>query len=356
MRRAAVLAVAAAIGALLSAPFAEAEGTGRIFGLNYSFHDPSGKDARKLKKSGARTVRWMFSWPAIEQGSQGNFNWSGPDKLVGALASKRIQVLPIMWGSPKWVAERPAAPPVGSEREREAWKAFLRAAVNRYGPDGTFWSGQYRTDHPGKAALPIKVWQIWNEPNVQSAMRPPDPDTYARLLKLSDRAIEDADPRAKVMLAGMPGYSGNGDAWDFIRRLYKKGAKKNFDIAALHPYARTVRQMLGEIKRVRRAMRKHGDRRTALWMTEIGWGSLPKNATPYGQTKGKQGQKRILKRSFRALKKERHHWHIKRVLWFNFRDPKGGSVEHCSFCSSAGLLTHDYSAKPSWRAFRAFTH
>ena len=114
--------------------------------------------------------------------------------------------------------------------------------------------------------------------------------------------------------------------------------------------------MLGEVKRFRRVMQKHGDGHTPLWITEIGWGSLPKKATPFGQTKGKKGQARILKHSLHALKEKRHSWHIKKVLWFNFRDPKGGSVAHCSFCSSAGLLEHNARPKPSWNAFRGLTH
>ena len=230
-------------------------------------------------------------------------------------------------------------------------------AVKRYGPGGSYWRLHYKLDHPGKRALPIKTWQVWNEPNLQSAMNPPKPGTYVKLLKLSEGAIKGADSHAKVMFAGMPGYSGNVNAWDFLNRAYrKKGAAKAFDVAALHPYAHNVKQMMGEVKRFRHVMQKHGDGHTPLWITEIGWGSLPKKATPFGQTKGKKGQARILKHALKALKNKRHHLHIKKVLWFNFRDPKGGSVEHCSFCSSAGLLEHDAQPKPSWQAFRGLTH
>lgn len=344
---------------LLAVPAAEAKGGSGFFGLNWSGlrdRDWSGKDARMLDQSGAKTVRWSMFWARIER-SPGQFDWSVQDRTVGDLASRGIKVLPILSGTPTWLANSPSKPPLGSEQERDAWQHFLRAAVNRYGPNGTYWSGQYQTDHPGKRARPIKVWQVWNEPNLKSHWQPrPSPSGYVRLLKISDSAIEDADPGANVMFAGMPGYSTDINAWDYLRRVYRKnGAKNAFDIAALHPYGRTVRQMLSEIRRVRHAMRKGGDGRTPLWITEIGWGSLPKNATPYRLTKGKRGQKRILKHSFRALKKKRHHWHIKRVLWFNFRDPRGGGVDLCSFCSSAGLLNYDYSPKPAWSAFRKST-
>ena len=353
MRRQLTLAIVmAALCVLAAAPSALAKGG--FFGLDYTFNELHGKDVGKLAKSGARTVRWTFNWGAIEH-SQGNFNWSEPDKVVGALASKGIQVLPTLAGTPKWVANRAVKPPVNSKQARNAWKDFLNQAVKRYGPGGSYWTLHYRLDHPGKAARPIGNWQIWNEPNLKSHYAPrPDPGSYAKLLKISHSAIHEADARAKVMFAGMPGYSNDIDAWNFLKRVYRKhNIGHAFDAVALHPYARDVNQMLGEVKRVRKVMAKHGDRHKPIWITEIGWGSA--KPTKFGLTKGKQGQARILKHAFRALKHKRHSLDVDRVLWFNYRDPKGGT-KGCSFCSSAGLLKNNYHPKPAWRAFRSFTH
>jgi hypothetical protein len=360
MRRVAGLAALAALVALLAVPSAQAKGGSRFFGLNWAAlrdRDWSGKDARMLKKSGAKTVRWSMFWARIER-SSGQFDWTVPDRVVGDLAGKGIKVLPILSGTPDWLAKSPSKPPLNSKEQRDAWKRYLRQVVERYGPGGDYWGGPYQSQHPGKAARPITTWQIWNEPNLKSHWKPhPDPGAYVHLLKLSHDAIRKADPKAKAMFAGMPGYSHQIDAWDFMRRAYRKrGATKAFDIAALHPYAHSVPQMLESVKRVRKAMDKNGDRRKPIWITELGWGSAPKKATPYRLTKGKKGQARILKHAFHALKNKRHSLHVKRVLWFNFRDPRGGGVEQCSFCPSAGLLEHDFTPKPSWSAFRSFTH
>jgi Glycosyl hydrolase catalytic core len=360
MRRVIGLAAVATLLVLLVAPSAQAKGGSRLFGLNWSAlrdRDWSGKDARMLGKSGAKTVRWSMFWARIER-SPDQFDWTRPDRVVGDLASKGIKVLPILAGTPDWLASSPSKPPLSSKEERNAWKNYLRKAAKRYGPKGAYWSGPYQADHPGKRARPITVWQIWNEPNLVSHFKPhPSPGRYVRLLKLSRPAIRDADHGAKLMFAGMPGYSHQIDAWDFMRRAYRtRGAAHAFDIAALHPYSHSVPQMLDSVKRVRKVMSKNGDGHKALWITEIGWGSAPRKATPYRLTKGKKGQARILRHSFRALKHKRQHWHIKRVLWFNFRDPRGGGVEQCSFCPSAGLLEHNFDSKPSWSAFRSFTH
>jgi len=354
------MAVLAALVVLLAVPSAEAKGGSRFFGLNWAAlrnRDWSGKDARKLDKSGAKTVRWSMFWARIEQ-SPGNFNWNASDKVVGDLAGKGIKVLPILSGTPNWLASSPSRPPLKSNQERDAWRGYLHQVVKRYGPRGAYWKGPYQAEHPGKSPRPITVWQIWNEPNLVSHWKPhPNPGAYVHLLKLSHKAIRKADPKAKVLFAGMPGYSHQVDAWDFLRRAYRAhGASRSFDIAALHPYSHSVHQMLTSIHRVRKVMAGNGDGHKPLWITELGWGSAPKKATPYRLTKGKKGQARILKRAFHALKRKRHQWHIGRVLWFNFRDPRGGGVEQCSFCPSAGLLEHDFKPKPAWSAFRAFTH
>jgi polysaccharide biosynthesis protein PslG len=353
MRRVAGLAAVATLALLLGASSAQAKGGSPAFGLNYAFDGLSDADAGKLARSGARTVRWTFSWPRIEP-SQGKFDWSASDKVVGDLAANGIRVLPTLYGSPRWVEGSVSKPPIDSARARLAWHRFVQAVVSRYGTGGTFWTIQYPLTHLTAPPLPIGTWQIWNEPNLRSHFAPrPSPGDYARLLKLSDGAVKQQDPSASVMFAGMPGYSNDINAWSFLKRAYKKpGTGKSFDVAALHPYARNVDQMLGEIKRLRKVMHKNGDGGKPLWITEIGWGSGHK--TRFGLTKGKKGQARILKRSFRALEAKRERFNIAQVLWFNFRDP-GGHAQGCSFCSSAGLLKANLEPKPAWSAFRSFT-
>src|SRR3954452_15137228 len=203
VRRLMGLAAMAIVAALFAAPGAGAKGGNHHhhhhhkgatsgFGLNYSFTDITGKDASMIQKSGAKTVRWIMFWPRIEP-TPGHFNWSGTDKLVGDLAAKGIRVLPIMNGAPRWVEPRAIIPPIGSQKARGPWQGFLRAAVNLYGPNGKFWRHEYKRAHRHKKPQPINTWEIWNEPNLKSAMSPSNPATYVQLLKLSDHAIKKAD-------------------------------------------------------------------------------------------------------------------------------------------------------------------
>jgi hypothetical protein len=99
-------------------------------------------------------------------------------------------------------------------------------------------------------------------------------------------------------------------------------------------------------------MRKTGDRKKPMWITEVGWGS----AKPKGHSSlnaGLEGQKRLLKKSFKLLLHKRHKWKIKRVLWFTWRDPLNPGA--CSFCGSAGLLRYNRTKKPAYNAYVKFT-
>jgi hypothetical protein len=147
----------------------------------------------------------------------------------------------------------------------------------------------------------------------------------------------------------MPGYVGM-HAWDYLDRLYRRpGIKRRFDAVALHPYAPDVKHVMLQIKRVRRVMREHGDGGSGIWITELGWGSDPPDR--FEVNAGIRGQKRKLERVLPRLIRERHRWHLKHVLWFDWRDPLPGQGR-CSFCDSAGLFWHNETPKPAWRAFK----
>jgi hypothetical protein len=313
------------------------------------------KDLRRLSGGHVATVRRTLVWAQIEP-VKGQFRWGGPDQLIGRLASRGIRILPTLYGSPGHVANNPAKPPLGSKGDRRKWRRFLHRLVDRYGPGGRYWTAPwlYPKQHPGASPVPIRAWQIWNEPNLAKFFQPRlSPHKYGKLLKISHAAIRSRDPDAQVILGGLPGFAGDIHAWDFLHRLYRqKGIKRSFEAVAEHPYASHLRGLRVQIRRVRKVMRRHGDGHTALWITELGWGSH--RPDKFGLNKGRRGQKRMLKRSFRLIEHRRARWHIRRLFWFEYRDPPRGSGG-CSFCPYAGLLERDRDPKPAWHAFKQFT-
>ena len=315
----------------------------------------SQQDAGLMRAAHVGIVRIYLSWPGIQPSEHGAYDWGPIDQAVGNLASRGISALPVLFGSPSYVASNPVRPPVRSKKARSEWKAFVRAAVNRYGRGGTYWKSPllYKSQFPLRAAKPVKDWQIWNEENLPRYLASKKPvRDYGRLLKLSHQAIKKADHRAKVILGGMPGYS-KVHSWTFLKHLYRvHGVKRSFDAGALHPYAPSQHLVAFQVNRYRHVMRRHHDAHTPIWFTEFAWGSGHPDG---GINKGLKGQARNLKKSFRMFVRERHRWHLKRVIWYDWIDPPSrGECGGNSFCDTAGLLFSNYTQKPAYHAFKRF--
>ena len=351
-------------GALLmpaAATAARSEFFGIVQGQFNAKGQLDGQDLNGMAAKGVHTNRFELGWKSVVP-KQGTFNWAPPDRFIGALAAHGIRAVPFVWGSPRWAESSPGQPPIDSAAHERAWENFLKAAVERYGPGGSYWSNGYRQRYGARATpMPIHSWQVWNEPNLKKFFNPAGSDSqtvhqYARLLRISHDAIKSRDRSAQVVLAGNPGFPPDGGlkAWVFLDRLYAQpGIKQEFDVAALHPYASTVYDFGQEVQRVHSVMKRHGDGATPLWLTEFGWGSAPPDR--FGINQGPTGQARLLRGSFQMALENRAAWNVQRLYWFLWRDPAPDSpfAHRCSFCGSAGLLRNNRTAKA---AFTAYTH
>jgi hypothetical protein len=289
------------------------------------------------------TVRIPVYWFQCEP-RPGQYDFSALDEVVGAAAGQGIDVLPFVYGSPAWLTGDAARPPVASAQKRRAWAAFLRRLVERYGPGGAFWMGR-------EQRLPIRRWQIWNEPNFLLFWRPrPSPRGYARLLAVAARAIRRIDPQGQVVMGGVAPVGAGLSPWGFLRRLYEvPGVRRNFDLAAVHPYASTLAGVRYDIERVRAVMNAAGDRTKRLLVSELGvasWGTIPSTFVL-----GVDGQAEFVRRTFRLLLHERRRWRIAGVDWFTWQDEVAADP-HCSFCQGAGLFDVAGRPKPAWAVFR----
>jgi hypothetical protein len=310
----------------------------------------SERDFALMKSSGVRSVRLPMYWAGIQSETPlvSEPDFDGFDHDVRLAAEYDIRIMPFVWGSPEWAAARSIDLPVATKWQRRGWATFLRDAVDRYGPYGTFWF-----DHPEVPYLPIRSWEVWNEQNIVTFSSSTDPSRYARLLRASGRILHEMDSGARVLIGGLfgrplqiPPNTGSGD---FLSGLYRAGdVKRFFDGVALHPYVADAGAMRAQIRNLRRVMRLHHDARTPLYMTELGWGS---DSYESRWERGLQGQARELNEAMSMLLVNRREWNIGGIWWFSWADLN----DSCQFCDSAGLLTTDREAKPAWYLFNGWT-
>jgi hypothetical protein len=325
---------------------------------------------QRLADGGVESIRIPFGWGSVQPTRGGEYQWGGLDSQVEAAAKAGIQVLPFVSGAPTWAVpaayvsgtghslKAPAHLPV-SGSGRAGWSAFLTAAVARYGPVGTFWS-----EHPTVPKLPVRTWQIWNEPNFKYFVTKPNPAEYGQLVKISFSAIRAADPGAKVVLAGLfarpkgarnpktkKHKSLNWYASDFVEQMYKTtpGVKTQFSGVALHPYTISYPELTPEIEEFRGVLTKNHDSAKSLWITELGWSSEPPSPGDLF-AKGVAGQARELRGALTLLRSRQARWRLRQVYWFSVDDADGA----CNFCGGSGLFASGFKPKKAWYEYVKF--
>ena len=360
----AVTVTVAALGTLAAAGSASAAPP-EFFGLVPQGAAPSGSDIQRMGQGNVGTVRLLLNWDAIEV-SDDQFDFAASDAYIGNLAAAGIRPFPFVWGTPGFVSSTHLQMPVATAAQKAEWDEFLRRVAGRYGAGGQFWNTVYPAQHPGAAPLPVQTIQIWNEQNAPKHVLNPSPSGYAELLRISDQAIGAVDPSIEIALGGMfgrptgtavtggsaqeAGRGGAIKAWSFIKQLYKtKGVKAYFDGVSLHPYSPGLKGIKDQVLKIRKVLKKKKDKKTKLWITEIGWGSNKAGRLGVGAKK----QPKLLKKSFKMLLKKRRKWKIPGVLWYTWRDVAGAP---CDWCGSAGLFpASGLDPKPAWSKFVRFT-
>ena len=333
------------------------------------------KDAEYMKAGGIGSVRLIAPWITTQPYKRGGYDWTALDEGVGTAARAGLRVLPVLYGTPRWLGKQTTLP-IDNATQRREWKRFVTAAVERYGPGGEFWkehapgagSGGVGVPYlpyepaapkspPIRKPLPIRTWQVWNEANFFYFTTPTSPSRYARMITISSQAIKAADPGAKVILSGLfakptARYPKGMPAAQFLKQIYRyPGIETRFDGISLHPYAVDTETLEEYVEAFHEVTVENHDR-VPLYITEMGWGSEA-NFHEVAFEQGPQGQVRQLRGAYRYLLENRGRLDVKQVYWFSWKDIQGD----CNFCDSVGLFHEGrgFRPKPSWHAFVALS-
>ena len=295
--------------------------------------------------SGVESLRVSVDWSTAQPTQAGPIDFSQLDRIVGPAAAHDLSVLPVVEYAPRWDALQPGNR-ASATRSPVPYAAFMAALARRYGPHGTYWSA-----HPQYPPKPIRMWQIWNEPNFSSYWsEQPFAPSYVRLVGAARSALRAVDPGAEVVLAGLPNFS-----WQYLAQIYRvPGARSLFDLVAVHPYTAQARGVITILSRVRAVMNRFGDRAKPMLATEVSWPSSDGRASDqFGIGTNEAGQASRLREVMPLLAQDRAKLGLAGFYWYTWMGDEGPTATYAF--DYAGLLRYvsgQISAKPALAVFQ----
>jgi hypothetical protein len=270
-------------------------------------------------------------------------NFAAADAIVGLAAQRGLTVLPTVLYAPDWDAGANRiglAPP----KTTGPYAAFLTALVHRYGPHGTFWSGTTGTP------LPVRMWQIWNEPNLTYYWPQPFVRSYVKLLGAAHDAIKQADPGARVVLGALTNF-----AWKYLVQIEKvPGARREFDVISVNGFTSTPSNEILYLQLVRRAANRAGDGSKPILATEVSWPSAQgKSPQHFDWNTTEAGQARDITALLPLLAANREQLGLMGFYYYTWMSEEFKGAPAFQF---AGLFRFrkngQVNSKPAYDAFR----
>lgn len=218
------------------------------FGVNYLkwhyFDHPGGLDELRLKMkimkdAGIYWDRDGFDYSDVHP-KPGVWKWDFIDKCVALAKEENISLIVILMGGPQ---------PDNAEK-RKAYGEYVFQVVNRYKDS-------------------VKIWEIWNEPNIPSFWTNPDVKLYTELVKEAYTQAKKADPTCTVIVG-----STSGPGTDWFNGIHANGGWDYCDGISIHPYAMAgnpIEQGLDKTLRLLNKQFAAFGKPKPIWTTEVGW-------------------------------------------------------------------------------------
>ena len=242
------------------------------FGVIVDSTDP--RSMARAREAGFTHAKMVTFWDRLEP-NPGDYFWNKTDQndfdnILRAAQNEEMWLVVRVDNVPGWAGGSPA-------------NANLTAVQNFY---------TALADH-GRGT--VAAYEILNEPNLPFEWGgDPSAAGYTAFMKAAYRGIKASDPDALVLGGGpSPGTGGLGgtiEDTDFIRGMYRAGAKGYMDALSVHPYGGNVEPerdpntctiCFRRVELYRQLMMELGDANTPMWATEYGW--LTDSGTYLGQ-------------------------------------------------------------------------
>jgi len=233
---------------------------------------------KQMAAGGVHAVREDFLWSTIQPTSATSWNWTNSDNLMTAASRAGVGVLAILDYSAPWASSGSDAyyPP----RNNADYANYAVAVVNRYGPNGSFW-----TSHTSLTPMPLDGVEIWNEPwGYWFWKSNPNPAAYAAMAHAAAVAIRQANPGVKILIAGdVLQVRTDGSIVNWLDNVLKADTALGslIDGYSVHPYPSPRQKspdddsgdMRWNFSRIilshNTAVNDNADH--PIWITEVGW-------------------------------------------------------------------------------------
>lgn len=232
----------------------------------------------QLRSAGASVGRsgadWADTEPRGPVHGRYRYNWGYDDMVVSALATAHLSWEPMLDYTPKWarqhikpiVSKAGVVSPIPPLNNR-VYGAFVAAFAKRYGVGGSFWSR-----HRALPQEPVKLFEIWNEPDDRWTWGPDvNLQHYAQLYAVARTAIKRVDRHATVMTGGLAFTPSS------LPRLLKAMKGMTVDAMALHPYAKNATLTIAQVRWAQAQLKAYRRGSTPLIINEYGWNKFPRS-------------------------------------------------------------------------------
>jgi len=308
----------------------------------------------ELQRAQALGVRWIreeLAWSAIER-SPGHYRWGRFDALMISATRARLNVLPLLLGTPWWAGPGTFALP----NNPSAFGAFAAHAAARYGPGGRFWRAHPRLD----ARLAPRWFEVWNEPFYRAySTTGVDPARYAAMVRAATIDGRAANRSTRWLMAADLTYldsSGRRHEWLPALAAADPNLMKLIDGVAVHPYVFgapgaddgiPLPFRFERITAIARQLAQLGAARVPLWITEIGWSTCDKR--PDCGSEQEQAQRIV--DLFTRVRSKPLSDRVRAVFLYHLHDFPGRAESDRE--AHYGLLRTNGSRKPAWNVLRS---
>lgn len=316
-----------------------------------------------LEEAGFTYMRQVFPWEDIERPLKGRYwddlqevsSWRKYDRLVALAKKHNLTIIARLERPPYWAYANHQPPEGGKHQgppERlEDFGDYAYAVAQRYKDD-------------------IRIFQIWNEPNLFGEWWPHDPDPagYVAMLQVASQRIREANPDAIVVSAVLAPTLETGpknlSELIFLQGIYDHGGAPNFDVVGSASYGlwhapddRYVaphRTNLARVVLLREVMVRNGDAAKPIWAGEYGWVALPPNWQGNPSPWGNVSEETQARYTVQGMQRAHVEWPwLPMVGLWHFYWPSDNPDDPTEYF---GIVDENFAPRPVLTAMRELMH